>query len=102
MTIDVRDHPGVPARQAAFNAAIVAYRAQTGSAPISLVSLTPVLETLTRSKCCVVRVSEVRYRVWEGLDRQKTEVFDVDYKLGSNGFRETCHVYNIRAFYHRE
>lgn len=102
MTTSIVDHPGVPSRQVVFNAAIVSYRVKHGSAPASLVSLTPVLDEFTRSKCCIVKIGEERYRVWVGLDRQMTEQFEVDYRLGKDGFREKCHVYKIRKFHHRK
>jgi len=101
MTTSVSDTP-IPARQVVFNAAIVSYRVKNGSAPASLVSLTPVLDEFTRSKCCIVKIGEDRYRVWVGLDRLTTEQFEVDYKLGKDGFREKCHVYKIRKFHHRK
>lgn len=97
----ISDHP-VPAQHVILSAALNLYRTRHGSEPASLVALQPALDEFTNSRCSIVRLGKDHYRVWLYLNGKRTHQFEVDYKLGKDGFRETCHVHKIREFHHRK
>lgn len=101
MTTTISDHP-VPAQHVVLSGALNLYRTRHRTDPPSLVALQPALDDFTNSRCSIVRIGTDRYRVWLNLGGDRTQKFEVEYKLGKDGYREKCHVYSIRKFSHRK